>query len=84
MSFPPSQSLLSDQAILSHLQKGTVVIDPFVKENLSTSSYDVTLGKYYFREHSPDYGIGVYNPCIYNHGLCVVFRFGKGGCTCVG
>lgn len=42
-------SILSDQGILEHLDKGTVVIEPFNMENLSTSSYDVTLGETYYR-----------------------------------
>ena len=58
----PSKSLLSDKAILEHIQKGTVLIEPFVMENLSTSSYDVTLGRYYFRESDPEAGAGIYNP----------------------
>ena len=39
-SFDPtvhSKSLLSDKAILDHIQQGSVVIEPFVMENLSTS-----------------------------------------------
>jgi dCTP deaminase len=44
---------LSDKKILEHMKAGTVVIEPFVKENLATSSYDVTLGDWYFREQSP-------------------------------
>ena len=53
-------SLLSDRAILRHMDQGTIVISPFVKENLSTSSYDVTLGENYFREQRT---VGrIYNP----------------------
>lgn len=52
-------SLLSDKAILRHMEKGTVVIEPFVRGNLSTSSYDVTLGPYYFKEAEPEPGQGV-------------------------
>jgi hypothetical protein len=58
----PSHSLLSDKAILDHLHKGNVLIEPFVMDNLSTSSYDVTLGRYYFQESTPEAGAGVYNP----------------------
>ncbi|EFA76884.1 dCTP deaminase [Heterostelium album PN500] len=57
-----SQSLLSDKAILKHMEKGTVVISPFIRENLSTSSYDVTLGPYFYREKVPEPGQGIYNP----------------------
>ena len=41
---------LSDRKILEHMKAGTIVIDPFVRANLSTSSYDLTLGEWYFRE----------------------------------
>lgn len=51
---------LSDSKILSAMARGDIVISPFVKENLSTSSYDVTLGEYYFSEQNN--GAGVYNP----------------------
>lgn len=52
---------LSDKKILEHKKAGTIVIEPFSKENLSTSSYDVTLGEYFYRENPTKY----YNP-IYN------------------
>ena len=58
-----SKSVLSDKAILQHLTLGTVVIHPLILENLSTSSYDVTLGENYYREC--DYQSGetsIYNP----------------------
>ena len=57
-----ARSLLSDQAILRHMEAGSVVIEPFAARNLSTSSYDVTLGHHYFREQTPEPGQGVYNP----------------------
>lgn len=44
---------LSDRKILEHMTNGTVVIEPFDKKNLATSSYDVTLGEWYFREQRP-------------------------------
>ncbi len=43
------------------------MIEPFIKENLSTSSYDVTLGQYYFRESMPEAGLTVYNPYSSDH-----------------
>ena len=55
---------LSDKKILEELAKGDIVIDPFRKDNLATSSYDVTLGEYYFREQKPNYFLNHYN--IYN------------------
>lgn len=56
-----SKSLLSDKAILECMSKGRVVIDPFKRENLSTSSYDVTLGEFFYREAKPE-GKRIYNP----------------------
>eukprot|EP01132_Coremiostelium_polycephalum_P006189 gene6189-7706_t len=56
------KSLLSDKAILRHMEKGTILISPFDRDNLSTSSYDVTLGPYYFRETTPEAGQAIYNP----------------------
>jgi len=61
------KSLLSDKAILEHMKKGTIIIEPFCRENLSTSSYDVTLGNYYFRELRPAPGMAIYNPYSQNH-----------------
>lgn len=61
------RSLLSDLAILEHMKRGTVVIKPFEPLNLSTSSYDVTLGMYFFREAKPEPGLGVYNPYSREH-----------------
>lgn len=55
---------LSDKKILEHMQAGTVVIEPFVRKNLATSSYDVTIGEWYFREQPPQEHKKVFN--IYN------------------
>jgi dCTP deaminase len=52
---------LSDRKILEHMKDGTVLIHPFVRENLATSSYDVTLGEWYFREQPPQEHKKVYN-----------------------
>lgn len=41
---------LSDKKIIESMKTGDIVIAPFKKENLATSSYDVTLGEFYFRE----------------------------------
>lgn len=43
-------SILSNTAIIRYLKMGEIVISPFNIKNLNTSSYDVTLGPYYFRE----------------------------------
>ncbi|MEK7184654.1 MAG: hypothetical protein AAB683_00765 [Patescibacteria group bacterium] len=55
---------LSDKKIIEEIKNGDIIIEPFKKENLATSSYDVTLGEYYFREQKPNYFLNHYN--IYN------------------
>ena len=57
-----AMSLLSDKGIVRNMKLGNIVIEPFIRENLSTSSYDVTLGPYYYRESAPEPGQGIYNP----------------------
>jgi dCTP deaminase len=52
---------LSDKKILEELKKGDIVIEPFKEKNLATSSYDVTLGEYYFREQKPNFVLSHYN-----------------------
>ena len=52
---------LSDRKILEAMKEGSIVIDPFVQENLATSSYDVTLGEYFFLEQTPPHFEKVYN-----------------------
>jgi dCTP deaminase len=52
---------LSDKRILEHKRRGTVVIEPFNRKNLATSSYDVTLGEWYFREQPTKYSHSLYN-----------------------
>jgi deoxycytidine triphosphate deaminase len=52
----------SDKAILKHMDVGRIIIEPFNRENLSTSSYDVTLGEYYYRQQHDEPGsTGIYN-----------------------
>lgn len=60
--YVPTKSLLSDKAILKHIELCNVIIEPFNLANLSTSSYDVTLGEYYYRESVPDATESIYNP----------------------
>lgn len=46
--------LLSRDAILRHLKAGNIVIDPFSERQLKTTSYDVTLGEWFWREGHPE------------------------------
>lgn len=52
---------LSDRQILDNMEDGSIVIAPFNRRNLSTSSYDVTLGEWYFREQPPKHNHSLYN-----------------------
>lgn len=53
--------LLSRNAIARHKQKGNIVIDPFDDRKLKTSSYDVALGEWFWREGHPDGRATVHN-----------------------
>lgn len=52
---------LSNKKILDEIKKGDIVISPFKKENLATSSYDVTLGEYFFIEQKAPYFQNIFN-----------------------
>lgn len=52
---------LSDRKILEHKKAGRIIIEPFTRENLATSSYDVTLGEWFFREQPSKYNHSLYN-----------------------
>ena len=52
---------LSDKKILAEMKKGDIVISPFNRSQLATSSYDVTLGEYFYREQPPKYNHALYN-----------------------
>ena len=54
--------LLPRNAILRHMKKGNVVISPYNEKNLTSASYDITLGEYYWRESIHDCGYITYNP----------------------
>lgn len=46
-------TVLSDSEIIDMLQEGRIVIHPFDPRNVNTSSYDVSLGEFFFREIKP-------------------------------
>jgi dCTP deaminase len=52
---------LSDRKIIEAMKEGTIVIQPFDQRNLATSSYDVTLGEYFFVEQKPPHFENLYN-----------------------
>lgn len=54
--------VLSNKAILRHMDNGNIIIDPFNLQNLKTTSYDVTLGEYYFEPLLPQRALHIYNP----------------------
>ncbi len=58
---------LSNKRILEAMEKGSIVIDPFIPENLATSSYDVTLGEWFFAEQPPQHFQNIYNVYDKNH-----------------
>ena len=49
------------------MKAGTVVIEPFNHKNLATSSYDVTLGEWYFREQPSKYNHSLFNIWSQSH-----------------
>lgn len=52
---------LSNKRILEEMKKGNVVISPFEEDHLATSSYDVTLGEYFYAEQNPKHFQHIYN-----------------------
>jgi dCTP deaminase len=48
-------AVYSDKEILNGIHSRDIVIDPFSIPNLGTSSYDVRLGEWYYREQKPPY-----------------------------
>lgn len=67
MHSPAGHSLLSDRAILRHMKLGNIVIDPFKRENLGTVSYDLSVGRYFYREQHPRLGRRLFNPYNQQH-----------------
>ena len=56
------RSCLSNAAVLRHMNAGNIIIHPFNEKNLKSSSYDVTLGPYFFRERDPAGSSRTLNP----------------------
>jgi dCTP deaminase len=52
---------LSNKRILEEMKKGDIIIHPFTRDHLATSSYDVTLGEFFYREQPPVYNHSLYN-----------------------
>lgn len=52
---------LSDKQILEEMKGGNIGIEPFNRQNLSTSSYDVTLGEHFYTEQRPKHFENLYN-----------------------
>jgi len=47
--FPSYKSLMSRPRILTAIEVGDIVVDPFNSENVGTNQYDVSLGMHFFR-----------------------------------
>lgn len=56
------QSVLSDKEIMREVQRGKVVINPFRNDRLQTSSYDVSLGEYFWTTRGTHPGHHLFNP----------------------
>ncbi len=52
---------LSNKKIIEEIKNGNIIIEPFIKNNLSTSSYDLTLGEYFFVEQPPKHFQNIFN-----------------------
>jgi dCTP deaminase len=52
---------LSNKKILEEMKNNCIVIHPFVKENLATSSYDVTLGEFFFQQQPLKHFQNIFN-----------------------
>lgn len=53
--------LLSRDAILRHIKEGNIIIDPFDERKLKTTSYDVSLGEWFWREGHPEGRATIHN-----------------------
>ncbi len=64
---PPLRSLLTRPLIERHRAAGDIVIGPFEGRNLKTTSYDVRLGHWFFRERRHDGERRFFNPFDREH-----------------
>lgn len=53
--------VFSNQEILEGLESGNIIIDPYNPAHVNSSSYDVTLGHYFYKSGNED-GDRLYNP----------------------
>lgn len=53
--------LLSRNVILRHRDQGNIVIEPFDDRKLKTTSYDVSLGEWFWREGHPEGRASIHN-----------------------
>jgi dCTP deaminase len=60
-------TVLSDADVLAARDQGRVIIHPFRREQLATSSYDVRLGEWYYREQHPHLEANLFNPLDSEH-----------------
>lgn len=56
------QSVASNEMILKAMKDGHIIIDPFSEDRLQTSSYDVSLGEYYWTTRAVHPGNRLFNP----------------------
>lgn len=54
--------LLSRPAILRHFKEGNIIIEPFDERKLKTTSYDVSVGEWFWREKHPEGRMTIHNP----------------------
>jgi dCTP deaminase len=53
---------LSDKSIITEREAGNIIIEPFNERHVATSSYDVCLGDWFYREQPPKAFHILYNP----------------------
>ena len=53
--------VMSDKRILEAREEGRILIEPYRRSQLSTSSYDVCIGENFYRECAPHFSSDIYN-----------------------